>query len=133
LRASTVLKSKINRQNGPIRELKDGSDLTHKNGLFIFELMNNSTEKSDIFKSFPGLDMKEKDLRAKIDILIKTNALDELAKEQETKKEKFIQSKKKVEEEPTTIVVTKFLSQGERKKLMKQQKKAGNEETAQDN
>jgi hypothetical protein len=84
-------------------------------------MMNTNPESGEIFKYFPSLDAKERELRTKIDLLIKTNALDELTKEQEMKKEKFVQKKKM--EETTTIVVTKKISQAEKKKLMKQQKK----------
>lgn len=118
---SPISKSKLIRKNGPISELKDGSELVLNNGLFILNLMNSNPEKGEIFKFFPSLDLKENELRAKIDLLIKTNALDELTKEQEQKKEKFVQ-KKKVEE-TTTIVINKKVSQAEKKKLMKQQKK----------
>ena len=123
-------RSKLIRKNGPIAELKDGSDLALNNGLFILDLMNKSAEKSEIFNFFKGLDRKEKELRSKIDVLIKTNALDELVKEQGIKKEKFIQQKKKVEEqeeeEAITIVINKKLTQGEKKKLLKQQKLVDN-------
>ena len=53
-------------------------------------MMNSNPESGEIFKYFPSLDVKERELRAKIDLLIKTNALDELTKEQEMKKEKFV-------------------------------------------
>jgi len=118
-------RSRLIRVNGPISELKDGSELVLNNGLFILNLMNNNPEKSDIFKFFSSLDIKEKELRAKIDMLIRTNAIDEI-KEQEQKKERFV-PKKKVQE-TTTVVITKKVSQAEKKKLLKQQKKNEEEE-----
>lgn len=135
---SLTWKSNLIRKNGPISELKDGSDLALNNGLYILDLMNQSSEKSEIITFFKGLDIKEKDLRTKIDVLIQTNAVEELVKEQAVKKEKFIQKKKIEEEEEegvevTTIVIHKKLTQAEKKKLLKQQQNLKDNEGPQDN
>ena len=86
--------------------------------------MAATTEKSELLRQFASLDAREKDTRAKIDMLIKTNALEELTKEQEQKKEKFA-IKRRTEEEANTIVITKKVSQADKKKALKAKKREG--------
>lgn len=115
-------------ENGdPVSELKDGSGLSMNNALVLIEKFNSMEGKSDIFTKFAMLDKKENDIRGKADTMIMTGMYDIYAKEQEDKKNKFLQNIKEPaevkEEEAPVLVVKKKLTQGQMKKLKKQQEK----------
>ena len=120
----------MEQNNDPVSELKDGSQLSMNNAIDLINKFNEIGNKSDIFARFAMLDKKENDIRAKADAMIMTGMYDIYAKEQEEKKNQYIESlrdnnyeqrEQKQESSEPVMVVKKKLTQGQLKKLKKQQ------------
>ena len=115
--------SSLTIQDQPLFELKDGTDVSSDEGLFLMKTFSEAVERSEMFKVFYKLDEKEKELRVRADMIIDQGAMEEKTKEHEQKKQNIIsQRKPEAEEEVLVVVSKKKMTQGEKKKLLKSQK-----------
>jgi hypothetical protein len=136
--------SPIDKLPRPLSDLTDGTKMSEYNAKEIIKIMNEKPETSYILKKFVGHDIQEKQLRANVEEIIRTNTMENfkrrLQKRQEpsspvpppattglTRPETHAK-----QPEVTEVVVKKKMTQGELKKLKKQQQqqKQEGEETA---
>lgn len=102
-----------------MQDMTDGSRLGDINARALVKMMNDKPEMSLIFKKFVGHDHQEKQLRASVEEIIRTNMMDDYKKKVQKRDEQRAEPPK--QQEVAEIVVKKKVSQAEMKKMKKQQ------------
>lgn len=101
-------------------DMTDGSRLSDYNAREMVRMLNERPEPSLVLKKFVGHDHQEKALRASVDEIIRTNAMDEYKKKGQKKEDPRVDAPVRPPP-PPEVVVTKKVSQAELKRQRRAQ------------